>query len=132
MKRAFGAAVIAAILFGMWLGGRFGFGLPGLGPAGQGDGEARPAADASADPGDAGAAERPPQNPLVRDGALAVRIEGDRIVAGGVQRTVDEIARLAVEHGVKVTIERADDARARPREELERALREKNVHVVVQ
>jgi hypothetical protein len=132
MKRAFGAAVIAAILFGMWLGGRFGFGLPGLGPAGQGDGKARPAADASADPGDAGAAERPPQNPLVRDGALAVRIEGDRIVAGGVQRTVDEIARLAVEHGVKVTIERADDARARPREELERALREKNVHVVVQ
>lgn len=131
MKRAFGAAVIAAVLFGMWLGGRFGFGLPGLGPAGEGEGDARPAADASAEPDKAADADRPAQHPWIRDGALAVRIEGDRIVAGGAPRTVEEITRLALEHGVKVTIDRADDARARPREELERALREKNVHVVV-
>lgn len=128
MKRVGIILVTGAIVLAMWLGAKLGFGLPGLGG---GSGPGGPAAPKTGTTSTQGEAKEKSSHPFLVDGVLLVRIDGNRIVAGGRDATVEEIARAAVEHQAKVLIERTADARVKPREELERTLREKNIHVVV-
>lgn len=129
MRLLVGVIVVVALVVGVWLGGSFGLGLSGSSGPEAGNSVA-PKTDVAAEPSEE--TKTPSPEPWIKDGVLSVRIEGNKIIAGGKERSIEEIGRIALEHEAKVVIERAADARVRPREDLERALREKNVHVVVE
>jgi hypothetical protein len=120
-RRIFWVGVAALVLLGMWMAN---FLSLGLGSSGSGPGEGGASITSVREKGE--------PHPLIVDGVLKVRIEGNAIWAGGAPSSVEEISRIATAHQAKVSIERADDALRRPREELERTLRDRNVHVVIE
>lgn len=121
MRRLVWVGVIALLLVGMWLGSFLSFGFFGTG-RGVGEGGATITS----------VREKGSPHPLIEDGVLKVQIRGNEIWAGGSKSSVEEISRIAAAHQAKVSIDRADDALRRPREELERTLRDRNVHVVIE
>lgn len=120
MRRLVLFGVVALVLVGMWMANflSFGFFSSGDGSAGS--------------TGITSVRDKGEPHPLIKDGVLKVRIEGDSVWAGGVKSSIDEISRIATLHQAKVSVERSTDALRRPREELEQALRDRNIHVVVE
>jgi hypothetical protein len=123
MRRLLTLAVVALVILGVWLGTSFNlsFGLPGFGAG----------APASA-PMKATSEPASEEVAGLEDGTLRVRIDGSKIYLGSKTTTIDEVTALADQHDAKVAIERTKTAERRPREELEEALRAKNIHVVVE
>jgi hypothetical protein len=119
MRRLLWVGVIGLLLVGMWMASHLSFGFFG---SGQGQGGATITS----------VREKGQPHPMIEDGILKVRIAGDTIFAGGAPSSIEEISRIAAAHQAKVSIERSPDALRRPREELERTLRDRNVHVVIE
>ncbi|MBY0587409.1 hypothetical protein K2X85_09550 [bacterium] len=120
MRRVLWIGIIGLILVGMWMASHLSFGFFGSG-AGKGEGASITSVREKGQP-----------HPMIEDGVLKVRIDGEIIYAGGSPSSVDEITRIAAAHQAKVSIERSPSAIRRPREELERTLRDRNVHVVIE
>lgn len=118
-RRFVGLGAVALIALGIWIGAYLDFTLGLFGSQSGGGGEKPDAVDVTSDP-------------LISNGVLKVRIEGQTIFVSGHESSVDEVARLAIENNAKVSIERGDDARRRAREELEQTLRDRDIHVVVE
>ena len=123
-RRLIGLTVVGLVALGIWLGGKFNFGFFGSGEGGTGREGVQTSVSETTKPSSA--------DPVIENGVLRVRIDGQTIFAGGKKTSVDQIVRLAAEKDAKVSIERGDDARRRAREELEQALRDRNIHVVIE